>query len=723
MRKIITLSFIIASFISNAVAQCSLNLPLYNKAKNAQEKNINTVIDILIQGNIDEIKQEVTSVGGKFKYAAGDIASVSMPLNKISEMVSKKGIERIEAFSAGIHPLNDTMLKNNNVLPVHNGQAPLTQGYDGTGVIAGFIDTGIDITHPDFQDSLGHSRIKFLWDQSLPNAANTPVTYGYGQEFSNTDIDGGLASASYDTLYVGHGTHTAGVGVSSGMAPGHFKGVAPKADIIMVGVDFYANHNIIVDGANYIFAKATQLGKPCVINISLGDNGVGSHDGTDLQAQLLNNMISTQQGRSIVVAAGNVGDWPFHLGYNVTTDTNFTFFSNSAGSIYIQLYGEVANLNTTKFSIGADQITPSHSFRGHTAYTTVASHTGVVDVDTVYNSGHRIGVMQMHAQIYTGPLGPTYFMEYLIVPDSTNYVWRLSATSTGSGKFDVWNYDVMGSGLPSLATMPDSAFYKMPDINQTICSSYQCLTNVVTVGGYVNRRTMMNYNSVLNNDFATVGQMLSYSSSGPTRDGRIKPDITSPGDFLVSAVVSSMVSSYYVAGGVSDEISQDAYHVAASGTSAASPSVAGIAALYLQKNPTATALQVKNAITACATQDQFTGTNLPNNSWGYGKANAFTTLTGCSTVGITNYNTISAGTLSVFPNPANEGSSINITVANFGAKDKMELKIYNAIGELVKTVNVTNSFLQVSNNLPAGVYFCTLEVNSKKAVTQKLVVL
>lgn len=719
-KTVLILTVIIASF-SNFIAQSTMNLNLFNKVKKAG-LNSNESIDILVQGEITAIKQLVTKAGGVYRYSYGDIASVSLPLKNISDFINNKGIERIEIFSNNVRPLNDTMLRNNNVLPVHNGQSPLTQGYNGSGVVVGFIDTGIDFTHPDFKDSLGNSRIKYLWDQNLPNGANTPATFGYGQEFSNSDIDNGLASASKDTLYLGHGTHTAGVAVSNGLATGNYKGVAPKADIIMVAVNFYAPHNIITDAANYIFTKAAAMGKPCVINASLGD-GIGSHDGTDLQAQLINNMISTQQGRAFVAAAGNYGDFPYHLGYNVSSDTNFTFFANNNGYIYLQLYGEVANLSTTTFAIGADQVVPSHSFRGRTSFTTVASHLGAVDYDTVYHNGNRIGVMQMHAQTYAGPNGSTYFMEFYIVPDSTDYVWRLISTSTSSGKFDLWNYDVVSSGLPSSSTMHDSIYYKMPDFTQTVMTSFQCLNNVITVGSYVNRRSYTDINNTPWVDFYYTPQAIANGSSrGPTRDGRIKPDITSPGDEVISDVVKSLISSYYLPQGVSYMVTQDSMHIILDGTSGASPSVAGIAALYLQKNPTATALQVKNAITSCATRDNYTGNSLPDNTWGYGKANAFTALTGCG-VNVENINGSSENSFVIYPNPSSEETILNMDITDFKSSDKVELKIYNSIGELVKSVVITNHSVQLNNSLKAGVYFCNLCVNNKKVSTKKLIIL
>ena len=254
-------------------------------------------------GNVEEIKLLVESAGGKFQYSAGDISKVSLSIDGIDKIINNKAVERLETISRSAKPLNDTMLKNNNVVPVHNGQAPLTQGYNGAGVVVGFIDTRIDFTHPDFLDSLGHSRVKFLWDHNL--SGGPPAGFSYGKEFTNTDIDNGLASASTDISdninncsgYSAHGTHTAGIGVGNGLASNSYKGVAPKADIIMVAMSWCgASPFSFVDGVSYIYAKALAMGKPCVINISIGgqiggvNSSYGSHDGKDLEAQMINNL-------------------------------------------------------------------------------------------------------------------------------------------------------------------------------------------------------------------------------------------------------------------------------------------------------------------------------------------------------------------------------------------------------------------------------------------------
>ncbi|MCW3085626.1 MAG: hypothetical protein JWP12_2992 [Bacteroidetes bacterium] len=710
MKKILLLLFVFSAALG--LAQPKMNFDLARKVKTTGSSTL--LIDVFVKGNIEIIKQLTETAHGKFGYASGNIAVVHVPAGSLSLFVASKSVLRIEAYPPRNKPMNDTMLINNNVIPVHNGAAPLTQAYDGSGVAIGFIDTGIDFTHPDFQDNTGHSRVKFLWDQTQPTAANTPAVYGYGQEWNNLQIDSGLAAAHNDLAYSGHGTHVAGIAAGNGLATGTYKGVAPKADLIFVALDFNSSSpTLITDAVDYIYSKAQLLGEPCVINASLGDY-YGSHDGLDLQAQMISSMIDAQTGRAFVSAAGNGGTTPFHVGYTVTADTNFTFFQNSS-QVYIPLYADTSAFNNVQFAIGADQLSPTHSFRGRTAFSSITPHLGVLGNDTIYNGSNRIATMITYGDMVNG----VYSMEFLITPDSTNYAFRL--ITTGSGKFDCWTFDVYGNPLPSSAEMPDSMYYKQSDISQTIVGSYNCLDNVISVGNYTNQQAYLDYNNNLYiNTATTEGQLHVTSSRGPTRDGRVKPDISAPGDMTVAAVVLSLVPA--IVSGFPDALAQGGFHIRDGGTSHSAPGVAGIAALYLQKNPAATATELKNDILCSASQDSFTGSGLPDNNWGYGKANAFGALQGCVHAGV-NTQDAKPFSMTVFPNPAYSGNMLNIRPDGLQANQKAELKIYNAVGQLVKTVTINSNTVQLSINLESGIYFCNLISNGNKISSEKLVIL
>ncbi len=93
-------------------------------------------------------------------------------------------------------------------------------------------------------------------------------------------------------------------------------------------------------------------------------------------------------------------------------------------------------------------------------------------------------------------------------------------------------------------------------------------------------------------DVITVGacdesdRLASFSSCGPTSDGRVKPDILLPGVEIVSARAQGTYMGQIV----------DAHYTSASGTSMATPHAAGLCALLLQAKPELTPAEVKRRL-------------------------------------------------------------------------------------------------------------------------------
>jgi subtilisin family serine protease len=714
MAKKINLLFvcigIIALCTSTANGQQNTNMYLAQKIK----ANEHSLIDVFVKGNIEHIKNLTVKNGGVFKDAAGDIALVRIAPKKLSSFFSDKSIESIEAYPNKAKPLNDTLLINLNAKKVHTGDAPLTQAYTGSGVVIGFMDTGIDFTHPDFKNSNGTTRVKFIWDQTLTTSTNTPSPFGYGQEFTASDIDNGLANAHQDTYWGGHGTQVVGMAASNGLASGQFKGVAPDADIIMVAIDFYNNTNaVIADGVNYIYSKASAMGKPCVINASLGSNS-GPHDGKDNESQYIKNKINQSNGRALVAACGNDGNTKSHLGYSVSTDTSFTWFENNNGSIYIQLWANSTNFSNVNFAIGVDQLNPTYSNRGSTAFSTIADHLGILKYDTIFNAGNKIGVVLTYGSLING----NYSMEFLIQPDTASYVWSLK--TCGAGRFDTWSYDIKNTGLPSLMDFPAVAYYKLGDNDQTVMGGFQCLDNVISVGNYVNVWGYMDYTNTpfFQQDYVT-GSLAPNSSQGPTRDNRYKPDITAPGDMTLTTYVLSLIPD--VIANFPDALTQDGFHIRSGGTSMASPCVAGTVALYFERFNTATALQVKNEIKNCTIQDAFTGSILPDYKWGYGKANTFGVVSQCQTVSI-NENDGNSSDVLLFPNPSSTGQEINLTLSNFNVLQNYQVSVFSAIGSKVWEQSINKAQTSLKLNLESGIYLCQIMSGKQNISTKKIII-
>src|SRR5207244_2420635 len=81
-----------------------------------------------------------------------------------------------------------------------------------------------------------------------------------------------------------------------------------EADIIAVkGGDFSFSTADIIAGIQYIFARADQLGRPAVVNLSLGTL-FGPHDGTEAEEQAIDAL--SGPGHIVVIAAGNDGSNP-----------------------------------------------------------------------------------------------------------------------------------------------------------------------------------------------------------------------------------------------------------------------------------------------------------------------------------------------------------------------------------------------------------------------------
>ena len=683
-------------------------------------------ISLFVKGDLNVIRQQTEALGGTYKYSAGPISAIRLPLSKISDLAAFAEIKSIESNDLRLQPMNDQMIVKNHVIEVQNG-FNLPQGYDGTGVVMGIIDEGIDYTHPDFRDEFGQTRIKFLWDQAIVNinSATQAQPYGYGKEFIGNQID--TATQHHDGAF-GHGTHVAGIAAGNGFALNNYKGVAPKSDLIIVKMnltqpdnDFLSN---LVDAIKYIFDRADAMGKPAVINISLGTY-FGSHDAKDIQAEAIENLITSSPGHVVVCAAGNAGNAPLHLGYNLTADTSFTWMQFASNSIYIQGWCDSADYAGMHCAIGVDRVNNSYTSIMTLPFSDTTSVEGTIVTDTIYSGGARLGIVQSLIENW----GDRYSFEYAIYPDSvvnvngndtSRYFWKL--ITTGSGRLDAWSFDMIFDNLPDTNSLSAIRHYKKPDTNQTIVSSFTCSDKVITVGSYTNRNYYTNSNFAITRDTTLhPGRLSLFSSKGPTRDGRIKPDIAATGEWVLSCGVQSELN--ILSSIEPEKVAAGKKHKRSSGTSMASPVVAGIAALYLQKNPQASWSEVKAAVLNCADRDGDTGDNLPNNNWGFGKINGYGVVKGCS-VGITdfeNYNSIDFG---FFPNPSYDKISVQYDLSSVSYKSAT-LEIKNVLGETVKKIKlkeISTSF-DLQNNLTSGIYLGSLIVDGKSVKTTKLVVL
>jgi subtilisin family serine protease len=145
-------------------------------------------------------------------------------------------------------------------------------GYTGTGVTVAVLDTGIDVSHPDFTGQIDDTAV-FVPGESI------------------TDVNG-------------HGTHVASTIVGTGAASnGDYKGVAPGADLIvgkvLGGAEGYGQDSWVMAGMEWAAKSGAD-----VISMSLGDSMPS--DGSDPMSQAVDTL-SAQYDSLFVIAAGNAG--------------------------------------------------------------------------------------------------------------------------------------------------------------------------------------------------------------------------------------------------------------------------------------------------------------------------------------------------------------------------------------------------------------------------------
>ncbi len=168
--------------------------------------------------------------------------------------------------------------------------------------MAGFCDVGFDPLHPTFLDKNGVSRVKRI-TQYIENKGLRIVVEGDEayEEWGTDDSD------NY------HATHVGGIMAGNG-AGSPYVGIARDADIV-VSTSTLTDVGLLA-GVEDIIDYAKEVGKPCVINLSMG-NYIGAHDGTSLFSQYLD---MCAEDAIIVLSSGNEGNRTNTLAYKFTEE-------------------------------------------------------------------------------------------------------------------------------------------------------------------------------------------------------------------------------------------------------------------------------------------------------------------------------------------------------------------------------------------------------------------
>jgi subtilisin family serine protease len=514
-------------------------------------------------------------LGVELNQPEGSLRTGIVPFDALDRLTDDPAVHRIVP-ARRLEPLMDVAKEKVGVNAFRT-----SSGLTGKGVIFGAVDSGIDNTNTHFT-----RRILRIWDQTMPGDGVPEGPYG-------AELKGRQLRNSRDTF--GHGTHVAGIAAGGDE---NFLGVAPKADIIMVKSDLLTAH--IADGVRYVFRVARELGRPAVVNLSLGGHG-DAHDGTDSLSQIIDQ--ESGAGRIVCCAAGNDGNDNIHAQVVVRKGSTRTIAVTiprgvgGQGTPMATFNGWYPGRDTLEVSVvppEGGQTPWQPVITGGSPSRTYRNPFGVVRVITPgpdpANRDHNFFVQ----------IQPAANPPVTLKPDS----WRIRLRGqrvTRGGRVDVWVVD-RGGAFTGRAVQ-DAVKVGAPGAAST----------AITVAAYTTRSEWQDFFGNPHESGLDLDAVSDFSSEGPRRDGAEKPDVAAPGAMIVSAMSAHAPTP--------PDLMIDDMNRANAGTSMACPFVAGVVALLLERDPGLDPAKAKDLLRKISSIPG-KRPGMFDRKWGYGLINA-----------------------------------------------------------------------------------------------------
>jgi subtilisin family serine protease len=560
------------------------------------------VVSVILRGSV--ATSVLRAIGVNVQSEIGDLRTARVPLSALPALVRLPGVDRI-SLGYRLKPHLDVSVPETEA-NLKRAQSPPLWGWYGKNVIVGIVDTGFDYQHDDFRNPDGTTRFYSIWDQNV--SGTPPPAFGYGNECTTAQINAGTCSEIDD---VGHGSHVLGIAAGDGSATGNGEpqytdvGMANGAQLIGVATTFFFAD--LVDGVNYIFQKAALLGKPAVVNLSLGTE-LGPHDGTmDFELGL---DALTGPGKIVCSSAGNGEADQAHASQNISSGTQVfkfqvpTYTPNGGGDndyAAIDLWHSASNSYSVRVRRPAGALVGPVVKGGSTSASTT---DGQIIIDyTNTNDPNGNGQSEIYVEIN----------DVLGTPPGIGTTWEVQLTTVAAPanpKVHAWMQSFLGpNGL-------QTSFNNPAIVDTTvIVSAPGTADSLITTAAYTSKYA---WAAVDGNIYHFTGsvqpfQICPFSARGPRRDGVAKPDITAPGSAVLSVMSADANPPFDVS-----LVAPDAVHASLQGTSMASPHVTGAVAMLLQKYPTLTPSGAKALLASAARKEAYMGT-LPNPRWGAGK--------------------------------------------------------------------------------------------------------
>ena len=201
------------------------------------------------------------------------------------------------------------------------------------------------------------------------------------------------------------------------------------------------------------------------------------------------------------------------------------------------------------------------------------------------------------------------------------------------------------------------------------------------------------------------GDPASFTSNGPTSDGRTKPDVVAPGVYVYTAVVKEISGD-------------DSTYEYSNGTSFSTPITAGICALILSAHPELTPLQVRDAVRNTASLS-----GNPNNILGWGIVNAYDALLYHGMAWSNNFqmektdNEITVSTYVASKDVIDPNSvKIHYSYDNGISYEEKEMRLVEPNGDENNSGRYSVSFDPVSNTDDLKIYFSAQDYSGEKSI-------
>jgi subtilisin family serine protease len=511
------------------------------------------------------------------KLAEG-IITARLSLDSVRKVLKLPHVERVQSKKRSQAHLTEALL---NVGLTASSGGPRQVAETGKDVLIAVIDSGFDLTHPMFLDPSGKPRVEALLVQDAD---------GTQKEFTAAEVMASLAAGSNPAMDThGHGTHVAGI--AGGTSHLGFQGVAPEARFLLVKTNFIDTDR----AARWAFDKAKN--RPCVINMSLGHH-FGAHDGSDVEERLHEALIAP--GKLIVISAGNERNDAIHIGGG--------FFPSESQTVAFDLLrpADPAEGPSATLTLWYDQrddfdiqlISPAGTVYDAPAVASQAHFSSTAPVVTLLRQTFTpSGLIQSQLQIQ-------YTLSDTTMARLRGWRLRLTCKTAVIGRIDGW---FSNSGFAVFQPHP------LVETARTIGLSATG-RGCITVASHVSKNAWTSDLGDESDIRAVVGRSSDFSSVGPTRDGRHKPDISAPGQFITSSLSEgSRLERADQRALVGDRL------LTIEGTSMAAPVVTGVVALMLQKKPKLKLDDALRALATAAARDAHTGSSDWTPDYGVGK--------------------------------------------------------------------------------------------------------